>query len=121
MSAIAFLIANWRLILAAAGIALLVGGFFWIRADAREEGRQEIRAQVKAVVDGQRSRVQDATIKALEKVNAEKDRRLAIYRDAIKKIRADCRVDPAVIDAIRKLREGAPGPTGRENRPKPAQ
>ena len=88
------------------GAGAIIGGFFWLRADAREDGRNEIRQAVAKVVAGQKVAVKDATIAALEKVHAENIRRLKLQNEAISKIGADCAVDPAVIDFIERLRQG---------------
>lgn len=90
----------------AGAVAVLVAGYLWIRADAREEGRQEIRDEVAAVVKGQQDRVKDATIKQLEQLHESQSKALEIARDALAKVTAECAVDPAIIDAFDRLRSG---------------
>lgn len=106
-----------------AGVAIAIlalGGAAWAAiGHFREQGRNEIRAEVAAVVAGQRDRVKDATVKALEKISDARARQIEIATEAIERLKesgSDCAVDPGIADAIRRMRQAADGAGGNTDR-----
>lgn len=105
---LALLLGNWKLIALGLAVAAALVYHFIALSSAREDGRNQIRAEVRAVVAKQNAAIKDATVKQLGKLYDEERRRNKVLQEGLRTIEAeggDCPVTPALRDAIRRMRD----------------
>lgn len=112
MPFLAFL-ANPKLIIGALLVIAAITYHIYAVSSAREDGRNEVRAEVRKVTEAAERAVQDETVRQLGKLYRETQNRNRVLReglDAIEREGADCLISDSLRRHIERLRNpGQPG------------